>query len=299
MNDLTNEEMPSEEAQAFAETIREWNEKNGTEPESGEPVLAETAEGPETTDESEPATAGPTPEAALWQNVIATSAEAQRRDEEVDFVEDKLSVKLTDFEILARGRMNAERTSQRKDLEKDLETKRAEAKAIKSEIDELQAEIDQCSTEIGTGRALVAKRWRVVTDWQLHEERWHDPDDGRLVRPPNPIPSNRKQVALPFAETTSGAPPSADDVEFDDEGDGDEDEDEGEEDDESPVLEDRLDRAIEEADTAASATPSDGDPADDDDVEIDGLAILEGAPPEPVVSEPPAKPSRRARKTKQ
>lgn len=254
----------SENEQAF----REWQTK----------AAVETGEAPATNDDEEPK---PT-----WSDVAAASAAAETVDEEVDFIEDKISVQLTDAEILSRDRANGQRLAERTQLETDLETKRAEAKAIKTEIDELQAELDSCIKETSSGRALVTKRWRVVSDFRLHEERWHDPDDGRLVDT-RALPTNRRQVSLPFGnaagsaavksddDTTGDADPSSDDIDFDDsatdldEGEGDSDDDR----DSTPIA-----------------------AVDPDDIEIDATEILEAAPPAPIVSVPPSKPSRRGRK---
>lgn len=232
-----------------------------------------------------------------WQDVAAASAQAQTPDEEVDFVEEKLSVELTDAEVLARGRMNKERLDERNHLEVNLETKRAEAKAIKTEIDELQKEIDQCTTEMGTKRALVTKNWRVVSDFRAHQERWYDPDDGRLVDT-RAIPTNRRQVSLPFggADATNGSTSSS----VTDDG---EDEDDavefGDEDVSGSIPEPDFDddRGPDAADSTTNLT---GNPFDPEDVEIDATEILEAAatPAEPVASVPPSKPTRRGRKKK-
>lgn len=218
-----------------------------------------------------------------WSEVAAASAEAQTADEEVDYVEEKLLVELSQAEVTAREIANGDRLAERTRLETELETKKAEAKAIKTEIDEVQAEIDEGIKETSSRRALVTKRWRVVSDFRTNTERWYDPSDGRLVNE-RAIPANRKQMPLPFAssagsDVSADDAPASEDISFDDS--------EDEDDHVDPVATD---------DCAVNLTDDPG--LSDPDTEIDATEILEAAPNllDETPSEPTAKRTRKGRK---
>lgn len=160
--------------------------------------------------DTEAVNSGPIPVPVEWSDVAAASEEAQKRDDErdeseVDFVEDTLTIELTDADILQMATENAGRTKERADLEARLDAEKLVVKGTKGQIDAIARTIDECSIAMGNRRMTVTKEWKVVAIFENNSEQWFDPDTGRLVRTKALSAERRQQELFPTAKTVSEA----------------------------------------------------------------------------------------------
>lgn len=221
-----------------------------------------------------------TTDGVAWKDVAVASAEAQQPDVERETITDEIDIPADPERIgrelvLVDNKIKACRT--------DYDAAKATLKAKKAALEAAEGERDELIDALRTHVQTIHGVFVVESDFRSLTERWID-EHGELVRE-IPLSAERRQTKLfdnshSLAETGEGEA-------ADDDADGDADGDAEEEDAESQVLEDRLDRALAEADAAF-----------DDSTNVTDPEGLLGATAAPTHADPPSKPSRRARKAK-